>query len=571
MNSDLLLTTATSAILISWWKMMLMFVPFVPWAWLISSKLDKDARFFHLNYQMWNGVHLASGLTAMAAMLFIPTFWASWPVGVLILAAPILVYWKVRNQKAPESQQFRFSGEGFSTKLAARRQARATRAAVLQFIDAGGHDRAVPLKDDPLYETHLLAEDVIGQATASRASRVELEVDPGGVRLVQTIDGIRYKRPAVAPEAAVGLIDYLKGIADLEIQDRRRRQTGEFRMHGPGGEVQLTLTTAGSSTGQVARIEIDRTKQMLRPFDALGLLPSQLDALRAFEPAHERHGIILIGAPTGHGLTTSMYSFVARHDAYTANVKTLEREVYVHIDGVDHIQWDPSNPDVDFGTNLQSILRRDPDIVMIGQVMDRETATVVVAPGMQGPLIYAPQRSAGIADQIRRWVKVVGNVKDASRALRAIVNQRLLRTLCQNCRQSYQPTADQLRKLNIAGNKVRQLYRAGGKIQVKNKIEDCPVCGGSGYLGQTAAFEVLVIDDEARRLLMAGDLKGVLGLARRHKMIYLQEAALSKVINGEISVEEVIRVTAPATAPKQRGQGGGAAQQPAEPNPAATP
>ena len=164
---------------------------------------------------------------------------------------------------------------------------------------------------------------------------------------------------------------------------------------------------------------------------------------------------------------------------------------------------------------------------------------------------------------------MVGDVKDASRALRAVVNQRLLRTLCQNCRQSYQPTADQLRKLNIAGNKVRQLYRAGGKIQVKNKIEDCPVCGGSGYLGQTAAFEVLVIDDEARRLLMAGDLKGVLGLARRHKMIYLQEAALSKVINGEISVEEVVRVTAPA--PKRRGQGGGAAQQPAEPNPAATP
>ncbi len=569
MNSDLLLTTATSAILISWWKMMLMFLPFLPWAWLISSKLDKDARFFHLNYHMWNGLHLGAGLAALAAMLFIPFFWFSWPAGLLILAAPILVYWKVRNQKVPEARRFQLSGEGLSSKLAARRQARATRAAVLQFVDAAGRERKVPLKDDPLYETHLLAEDVIGQATASRASRVELEVEPNRTTLVQTIDGIRYKRPPVAPDAAVGLIDYLKGFANLEIKDRRRRQSGTFRMHGPGGEVELTLTTAGSSTGQVARIEIDRSKQMLRPFDALGFLPSQIEALRVFEAAHDRHGIILIGAPSGHGLSTSMYSFVARHDAYTSNVKTLEREIQVRIDGVDHVQWDPGNPDVDFATNLQSILRRDPDLVMLGQVMDKETARVAVAPGMQGPLIYVPQRSATIADQIRRWVKVVGDVKDASRALRAVVNQRLLRTLCQNCRQSYQPTADQLRKLNIAADKIRQLYRAGGKIQIKNKIENCPVCAGSGYLGQTAAFEVLQIDDESRRLLMAGDLKGVLALARRQKMVYLQEAALSKVISGEISVEEVVRVTAPA--PKQRVQGGGTAHRPAEPNPAATP
>ena len=237
---------------------------------------------------------------------------------------------------------------------------------------------------------------------------------------------------------------------------------------------------------------------------------------------------------------------MSRHDAYTSNIKTLEREIQALIDGVDQAQWDPNNPDVDYATNLQSILRRDPDVVLLASLADNETARIAAAPGLQGPLIYIPQQAKTISEQIRRWVKYVGDLKIAARTLRAVTNQRLVRTLCPNCRHPYQPTPQQLKRMNLPAKKVSQLYRANGKVQVKNKIESCPVCGGTGYLGQTGAFEVMMIDDEARRLLVAGDLKGALAYARRNKMIYLQEAALSKVVNGESSIEEVIRVTAPA-------------------------
>ncbi len=167
-------------------------------------------------------------------------------------------------------------------------------------------------------------------------------------------------------------------------------------------------------------------------------------------------------------------------------------------------------------------------------------------PGMYGPLLYVPLVADTIVDEIRIWVKLVGDVKQATKGLRAVTNQRLLRTLCPNCRQAYQPSPEQLKKLNLPSDRAKQLYRSSGKVQVKNKIENCPVCGGTGYLGQTAAFEVFLVDDEARKMLGAGDLKGALAHARRHKMIYLQEAALSKVLNGETTIEEVIRVTAPA-------------------------
>jgi general secretion pathway protein E len=547
---------AATAYLVSWWKMLLMLPPFFAWAWLIATKLDKDARYFHLNHRMWNAIHLGAGVAALAAMLFIPIFWLSWPVGVMILLGPVLVYWHIRNNAVPENQKYYLSSEGLGAKLTARAQARASKQALIQFTDAKGQDRKVPLKDDPLFTVHMQAEDLLGPALAARASRVELLIGQSGGLIRQTIDGIQCKRGTIPTEAALRLMDYLKDIGGLDVADRRRRQAGEFKLRAPGTTTEVNIVAAGSSSGQTVRLDLDRSNRLHKPFDGLGLLAAQLEALRVFEQPHERHGIILVGAPNGHGLTTTAYSFVSRHDAYTSNVKTLEREIMLTLMGVDQVQWDPNNPDIDYATNLQSILRRDPDIVLTAELTDSESAKVAADPGMKGPLIYIQQALPTIADQIRDWVKKVGDLKESSRALRAVTNQRLLRSLCPNCRQPYQPTAEQIRKLNLPQGKVKQLYRASGKVQVKNKIEDCPVCGGTGYLGQTAAFEVLIVTDEIRKDLSNGDLKAALAHARRNNMFYIQEAALSKVVNGETDLDEIVRVTSPSKA--GTGGGGGA-------------
>ena len=344
----------------------------------------------------------------------------------------------------------------------------------------------------------------------------------------------------------MSLVDYLKSVAGLDVDDRRRPQSAEIKLIGPSGEVQLSIATSGSSKGQEIRLVFDRSGRLLKPFDSLGLLSPQLRVLRELTEVQQRHGIVLIGAPPGQGLSTSAYSFVGRHDAYTSNIKTLEGEILSRIDGVDHLQWDPTNPDVDFATNLQSILRRDPDVVLVGRVAEPQAARVAAEAGMQGPLIYVTQRSSTIAGQLREWVRMVGDLKLATASMRLVTNQRLLRTLCPNCRQAYQPTRERLKKMNLPADRSKQLYQATGKAQVKNKIEECPVCGGSGYRGQTGAFEVMLVDDDARRHLVGGDLKSALAYARRNKMIYLQEAALSKVVSGETTIEEVVRVTAPA-------------------------
>ncbi len=537
---------AALAFLISPWMPVLMFLPFIPWAWLISSKLEEDARIFQLNPQKWNSLHLTAGVGALIAMLAIPIFWASWPIGMLILFAPILVYWRVRNESVPESKRFYLTGAGLAARIEARRQARVAKDALIQFVDAKGNSHGLPLKDDPEYASHMLAEDLLGPAIDARASRIEVAIGSNGVAIAQNVDGVRFQRDPITPEQALQLMDYLKQYAGLDAEDRRRHQTGQFQIVRPDGKSELTVVTAGSSNSQVLRIDIDRTNRLNKPFDDLGLLPQQLEELNTLEEPHNRHGIILVGAPPGQGLSTTLYSFIGRHDAYTSNIKTLEREILVELDGITHVQWDANNPEIDYASHLQSILRRDPDIVMTGQVRDAETATIITEPGIEGPLLYVPIRKANIVEMINYWVKLVGNLKQATRALKAVTNQRLLRTLCPNCKQGYQPTADQLKRLNLPAEKVPQLFRTGGKIQIKNKIQTCPICQGTGYFGQSAAFEVMLIDDEGRKILTKGDLKAALAHARRNKMITIQESAMHKVINGDTTIEELIRVMAPA-------------------------
>lgn len=540
-----LFLAADAAVLVGFVQPVLMLLTFIPWAWLISAKLEKDAKYYHMNWLMWNAVYMGGGVAALAAILFIPIFWVGWPVGILLLLGPILAYWNVRNKEVPENARFYLTATGLRGALEDRKARAAAKGATLFFIDRQKKDVPVPLREDPMFEVYMRTEELLGPALASRATKVEVASGANGALVSQTIDGVRFKREPMPVDVAGKVIDFLKSIAGLDIEDRRRRQTGELKVKSAGAEHVLTIAVNGSSAGQSMRLDIDRTMRISKPFDSLGLLPQQMEALRVFEQVHERHGVILLGAPAGQGVTTMGYSFISRHDAFTSNIKTIERQIELRLDGVDHVQYDPSNPAVDFATNLQSILRRDPDIVLVADVKEPNTGKVAATPGLQGPLIYVLQQQNSVPAQIQEWFKAVGDLKLAAKGLRAVVNQRLVRALCPQCKQAFSPSAEQARTLNLPAGKTHQLFRAGGKVQVKNKIENCPVCLGTGYLGQTGLFEVMVLDDEARKLLSTGDLKGAYAHARRNKMIYLQESALLKVRSGETTLEEVARVTAP--------------------------
>jgi type II secretory ATPase GspE/PulE/Tfp pilus assembly ATPase PilB-like protein len=317
--------------------------------------------------------------------------------------------------------------------------------------------------------------------------------------------------------------------------------------------------------GEAIRIDVDREKHLTIAADKLGAGEAQLkplvDALFT-----DPRGVVLVGARPGQGLTTACYAMLGRHDSLTSNVKTLERKHERIVEGVEHADFDPSKSD--YATQLQTIVRRGPDIVFVADAGEPGVGKVVCGANARNTLFYVALPSDSVPDMMAAWVKAVGDPKSAAETLRAVVAQRLVRKVCLTCRAQYAAGPAEQKMLAIPSGKQVQLYKQSGKVLVKDQPVDCPTCKGTGFLGVSGALEVLVLDDEARRLLASGDVKAAYMQARRaHKSLSLQEAALMKVRAGETSLDEVRRVFAPPAAAAAPAAGAA----PKAPAPAAAP
>lgn len=526
------------------------------WGWVTSSIWDKDAVYWHFNREAWNIAHLVCGTLGFAIMIApVPAVWwpaVGFPAGLLVMWASSIAYWIFHNRNVPADSAFRVSTEGLRQRMAARAAARQQKSAAISVIDAKGVVRGLPGKDDPLFVVHMTMEDILTPALIQRAAAIELLPGRNGqYQVSQTVDGMRYRRDPLEPGVANALIDYFKSAAALDVADKRRRQTGSFNARFGTQSHELRVRSAGSTAGQTLTVDIDIRKRVdIKPAD-LGLLPRQMEALD--KATADLHGIVLVSAPVGNGRTTMLYSLLRRHDAYTANIRTLELEQLVTIDGVGHSEF-KAEKGTDFATELRSILRRDPTILMVEDLVDVRTAQEAATPGVRGPLQYLGIRAESGLEALAKWAKAVGDLKLAAEPMKAVISCRLLRKLCDNCKVPYQPDPNQLRKLGLPPDQIKQLFKHSGKVIERNREETCPACGGLGYRGQTGAFEVMVFDSDARKLIAAGDLNGLKTHMRRLKTISTQEAALRKAIEGITSIEEVIRITRGGSASGGGGQ-----------------
>lgn len=539
---------ADGLILMSVAKPILLAAVFIAYMRFVA-RFEADARTYNLPVAAWNFGYVGVAVAALAAALLIPIFWIGWILAILLLAGTMFAYWKYRDPRVPAGRQFKLGFGAVTEAMAKRRAAAAERAASVTFARADGSKEPIPQKEDPTLVPYVALEQMLLGPIAARASRVDAIVAQQGVAVSMVVDGVRSKRDPVAPEAGAAAIDLLKRLAGLDVSDRRRRQSGSCTMTSESGKTKLTVTTIGSSSGQNVRIDFDREGRFAKDFETVGLAPAQLEALRVLEDPKRRKGIVLVSAPAGQGLTTLGFALLSRHDAYTSSIKTLERELVYRVEGVDHKAFAPEAGVEDFGAMLTKIIRRDPDVVLCADISEPGSAKAATTAGMNSPLVYVLVAADSMAAAIAAWMQAVGDPKLATAALSAVVHQRLMRTLCPNCRSPFTPAPEQAKKLGIPSGKQVELYRPSGKIQVKNRIEDCPVCQGTQYFGQTGIFEVLMLDDEGRRLLSENDFRTAYARAvREQKMIQLQEAALLKVREGVTSLEEVQRIFAPKQA-----------------------
>lgn len=541
------LSDATPVFLLSPWKPFLIVAVFITWGWLVSTHLEKDARSAHLDATKWNGMHMAGALIALGVMLFGYNFYVAFPLGVVILIAPILIYWKVRNNAVAEEFQFHLGADTIRSALEGRKKAKANRQVSMRFEGSNGAVQ-VPQKEDPQLEIYLNADELISEAIENRASRLEFQLTSKGCQSMYVTDGISTKQDPLSAEIGAKVLAFLKETAGTDSNDVRRRQTGAFDVSGEFTNAHIDLTASGSSNTHIVRLDFDRSQRLLRAWDSLGLLPKQRELLDQLKKKERRHGIVLFGGSNQSGVTTTAYAILSQHDSYLSNIVTLEQEVFATLEGITH--QCVTDQEGDYASQLQTIIRRDPEVILAADLVEAKAAKVAVKPGKEGPLIIVSMPATSMSELISSWAGFVADPRLSFDALQAVVYQKLVRKLCDNCKVGYKPSED-LAKQGLPINRVEQLYRKGGQVEHKNKIITCPICKGNGYMGQVGVFETMFLDSDTRKHLIAGDLKSAMAHAKRNKMfIRLQEASWHKVASGETSLEEFARLNKKQTKKK---------------------
>ena len=388
------------------------------------------------------------------------------------------------------------------------------------------------IEDAPIVK---LVNMLITQAVADRASDIHVEPTEGDVRIRYRIDGVLHEVMRPPKKIQAGIVSRIKIMAEINIAERRVPQDGRVNITLAGKPVDLRVTTLPTVYGEkvVMRI-LDRTTAVLNLGD-LGFLDSSMER---FERSYRKpYGTILVTGPTGSGKSTTLYATLNILNDETKNVITVEDPVEYRLAGINQIQTN-NKAGMSFAAALRSILRADPDILLIGEIRDRETATIAIEAALTGHLVLSTLHTNDAATTPTRLVEMGVEPFLVASALDCIVAQRLARRLCQKCRQAYRPTASELRAAgwdHDSDGDAPQLFRPVG----------CSKCGKTGYLGRFAIHEVLTVTEEIERLIVdRGHSEDVKKLAVAQGMLTLRQAGLAQVARGTTSIEEILRVVA---------------------------
>ena len=376
-----------------------------------------------------------------------------------------------------------------------------------------------------------LINAVLSQAVREGAS--DIHIEPFETRSVvrYRIDGV-LRDVLEPPQAAHGLIvSRVKIMARLDIAEKRLPQDGRITLRLAGRPVDVRVSTLPTAHGErvVMRLLDKQAGRLTLP--AIGMAPDMLETLH--ELIHQPHGILLVTGPTGSGKTTTLYAALSQLDTKSYNIMTVEDPIEYDLDGIGQTQVNPKT-DLSFARALRAILRQDPDIIMIGEIRDLETAQIAVQASLTGHLVLATLHTNDSVGAVTRLVDMGIEPFLVASTLIGALAQRLVRRLCPQCRRPRVPDAAERRLLQIDANDKRNMNVPGS----------CAACANSGYQGRTGVFELLTVDDPLRSAIHDGvseERLREIGQARGMRSI--REDGLRWVLAGETSLDEVLRVS----------------------------
>jgi type II secretory ATPase GspE/PulE/Tfp pilus assembly ATPase PilB-like protein len=377
-----------------------------------------------------------------------------------------------------------------------------------------------------------LVAQIFNRAIESRSTDIHFDPQENSVRVRYRIDGQLHDVLELDLAFATSLVSRVKVLANLNIVERRHSQDGRFQFRYLDQIRDLRVATLPTMLGEKIVVRVHESTNQAYGFDLLGLSPAQAEQLTNI--CSRPYGAVLVAGPVGAGKTTTLYTCLSRVNSPTRNVMTIEDPIERRVAGVNQIQVD-HKIGFDFSSGLKAMLRQDPDVIMIGEIRDEETAHIGIRAALTGVLVFSSIHASDSSSALGNLYdfKIPGYL--LSNTLLAVISQRLLRKICPYCKVYFTPSEPQLIMLGLDPSEHKATRLAKG--------EGCPACFQTGYLGRSGIFEIMEINDTLRELIFQQITKDVLGkVACDMGMRTLKLNAVDKVLEGATTLEEVYRV-----------------------------
>jgi general secretion pathway protein E len=381
-----------------------------------------------------------------------------------------------------------------------------------------------------------LVNSLLFRAAKERASDIHIEPMERELLVRFRIDGVLQEIIKPPKRYQNSIVSRVKVMGQLNIAEKRLPQDGRIRIKLAGRDIDIRLSTIPCTFGEriVMRL-LDKNTTLLDLTD-IGM---GVDTMRGMDQVIRRsHGIILVTGPTGSGKTTTLYAALSRINTPDLNILTVEDPVEYQLRGISQMAINPKIG-LSFAAGLRSFLRQDPDVIMVGEIRDRETAEIAIQASLTGHLVFSTVHTNDAASAITRLVDMGVEPFLVASSLMAVMAQRLVRRVCPHCREAYRPTAEELKEVALTPEAVARagnptIYRARG----------CDACGGTGYRGRTGIYELLLVDDDIRQLTLKNvDSSTIKRTGVQKGMLTLLDDGARKVLAGETTLAEVLSVT----------------------------
>ena len=378
-----------------------------------------------------------------------------------------------------------------------------------------------------------LVNHIISQSIKARASDIHIEPYQNNFKVRYRVDGILYDLLTPPKWILPALVSRVKVMSKMNIAERRLPQDGRFGVKIGDQMIDVRVSTIPTSFGERAVLRLLNKTGTLMSLVDLGLLPDKLKLLENLIKLP--NGIILVTGPTGSGKTTTLYAVLSAINTPDINIITIEDPIEYQINGINQLQVNPKI-NLTFARGLRSIVRQDPDVLLIGEVRDKETADIAVQSALTGHLVFSTLHTNDSASAITRLVDIGVEPFLISSSVVAVVAQRLIRVLCSQCKEPFSPDPLALKEIGITPDPLKDhlFYRAKG----------CQHCFQTGYKGRIGIFEIMLLNDGLKSLILRTfDSNQIKNLALENDMVTLRQDGVRKAIEGLTTLEEVLRVT----------------------------